>query len=102
MNWSLFNPFQKFFCIASILLLLSQGFLIYKQHSKNHINLSCPEIPEIPAFPEPQKIDMTGIKRIGLKLDVVIKHNKKLDLILREQKKIDKILKKMDSWGIDR
>lgn len=104
MNWSLFNPFQKFFCILSILLLSSQGFMIYQQqYNKNPVNLSCPQIPEIPAYPKPQKIDLSGLRTLGIKLDVVIKSNKKLDqMILKEQRKIDKILKAMTSWGIDR
>jgi len=85
--------------------------VIYTQHyNKKQVSLSCPKIPPIP---KAQKIDLTGIKKVSLKIDVVLKSNKKLsgiitdqkrkiDKIIQEQRKVDRIIQRMDTWGIER
>jgi hypothetical protein len=83
-----------------VVILVTQGVVLYtQQYNKKQVSLSCPKIPDIP---KPQRVDLSGIKKIALKLDLVIKNNKKLDQIIREQRKVDRIIQRMDTWGIER
>jgi len=108
MSWELFNPFQRLFCCISVLILISQGAVIYTQHyNKKEISFSCPKIPP---QPRPRKVDLSGLKKISLKIDAVLKSNKNLSRILKDQKKLDRITKdhkKLDKiiknqWKVDR
>jgi hypothetical protein len=120
MSWALFNPFQKCFCVISLVILISQGFVIYsQQYSKEQVSLSCPKIPP---YPRPQKIDLSSLSGLRSQIDNVLKENKKLQKLMKDQRKLDKIVKnqgkldkivknqrkidliiqRLDTWGIER
>ena len=115
MSWALFNPFQRFFCIITVVIFISQVAIIYnQQYNKKKISLSCPKIP-IASPVKPQKIDLSGLRKVSVKIDAVIRSNnkllkaqreiakdrKKLDKIIRNQWKVDRIIQKLDAWGVE-